>query len=56
MARRAQNGILSRWERVRALADVDSFVEVGASVRQSSKEAAYGDGVVAGTGGSLVGR
>ncbi|WP_028478006.1 acyl-CoA carboxylase subunit beta [Nocardia sp. CNY236] len=51
IAKRKSKGIPSARERVRALLDPGSFVEIGALVRQSgAPDAMYGDGVVTGRG------
>ncbi|WP_054813894.1 acyl-CoA carboxylase subunit beta [Nocardia arizonensis] len=51
VAKRAHKGIPSARERVRALLDEGTFLEIGALVRQPGNPAAmYGDGVVTGRG------
>ncbi|MEU7144070.1 acyl-CoA carboxylase subunit beta [Nocardia sp. NPDC046473] len=51
IAKRKKKGIPSARERVRALLDPGSFVEIGALMRQSAQPGAmYGDGVVTGRG------
>ncbi|MGO4614284.1 acyl-CoA carboxylase subunit beta [Nocardia sp. 2YAB30] len=51
IAKRKSKGIPSARERVRALLDPGSFVEIGALVRQpGTSDAMYGDGVVTGRG------
>uniref|UniRef100_UPI002456D7FF carboxyl transferase domain-containing protein n=1 Tax=Nocardia cyriacigeorgica TaxID=135487 RepID=UPI002456D7FF len=51
ITKRKQKGIPSARERVRALVDPGSFVDIGALVRQpGTGDAMYGDGVVTGRG------